>query len=89
MLTQSRVCALQLSALNALMSLVKIESLFLTSLDSERRAKFAESTLAYVVRALLVPENDDGQLGDDVAEEWKKWWDRCDDVRYYFLTNAA
>jgi U3 small nucleolar RNA-associated protein 19 len=80
---------LQLSALNALMSLVKTESLFLTSLDSERRAKFAESTLAYVVRALLVPENDDGQLGDDVAEEWKKWWDRCDDVRYYFLTNAA
>ncbi|KWU46226.1 CBF-domain-containing protein [Rhodotorula sp. JG-1b] len=79
----------RLSALNALMSLVKTESLFLTSLDAERRARFAESTLAYVVRALLVPENDDGQLGDDVAEEWKKWWDRCDDVRYYFLTNAA
>ncbi|GAA5982170.1 hypothetical protein JCM10908_004766 [Rhodotorula pacifica] len=83
----------RLSALNALMSLVKTESLFLTSLDSERRAKFAESTLAYVVRALLVPETesseDDGVLREDVAEEWKKWWDRCDDVRYYFLTNAA
>ncbi|GAA5877688.1 hypothetical protein JCM3774_006642 [Rhodotorula dairenensis] len=80
----------RLSALNALMSLVKTESLFLTSLDPERRAKFAESSLAYVVRALLVPENDqDGELRDDIADEWKKWWDRCDDVRYYFLTNAA
>ncbi|BGP55181.1 hypothetical protein JCM8202_006348 [Rhodotorula sphaerocarpa] len=79
----------RLSALNALMSLVKTESLFLTSLDSERRAKFAESTLAYVVRALLIPENETGELGEGVAEEWKKWWDRCDDVRYYFLTNAA
>ncbi|KAJ8294950.1 hypothetical protein OF846_002016 [Rhodotorula toruloides] len=79
----------RLSALNALMSLVRTESMFLTSLDPARRAKFARSTFAYVVRALLLPPTEDGTLDPDVLEEWKKWWDRCDDVRFFFLEQAA
>ncbi|BGP24309.1 Maturation and nuclear export of 40S ribosomal subunits interacting protein [Rhodotorula toruloides] len=79
----------RLSALNALMSLVRTESMFLTSLDPARRARFARSTFSYVVRALLLPPTEDGTLDPDVLEEWKKWWDRCDDVRLFFLEQAA
>ncbi|GJN89024.1 hypothetical protein Rhopal_001998-T1 [Rhodotorula paludigena] len=81
--------SVRLSALNALMSLVRTESLFLTSLHSERQAKFAHGTFANVVRSLLLPPSEDGTLPSDVAEEWLKWWDRCDDVRYWFLRETA
>ncbi|GAA6062902.1 hypothetical protein JCM10212_004351 [Sporobolomyces blumeae] len=79
----------RLSALNALMSLVRTESLFLTSLHHARQAQFARTTFDFVVRALLLPYGGDGILKADVAEEWKKWWDRNDDVRYYFLNRGA
>lgn len=71
------------------MSLVRTESLFLTSLHSERQAKFAHGTFTNVVRSLLLPPSEDGVLPSDVAEEWLKWWDRCDDVRYWFLRETA
>ncbi|GAA6007681.1 hypothetical protein JCM10207_004838 [Rhodosporidiobolus poonsookiae] len=79
----------RLSALNALMQLVRTESLFLTSLHPTKSARFAHPTFAYVVRAILLPSNEDGVLKADVSEEWQKWWDRCDDVRLYFLKEAA
>ncbi|GAA5917434.1 hypothetical protein JCM5296_001624 [Sporobolomyces johnsonii] len=81
--------SVRLSALNALMSLVRTESLFLTSLHHSNQAQFAHATFAFVVRALLLPPDEEGVLKADVAEEWKKWWDRCDDVRYWFLEKAA
>ncbi|BGP15787.1 hypothetical protein JCM10213_005731 [Rhodosporidiobolus nylandii] len=81
--------SVRLSALNALMSLVRSESLFLTSLHPQKQARFAQTTFVYVVRAILLPPTEDGALPEDVSEEWKKWWDRCDDVRYYFLKEAA
>ncbi|GAA5821486.1 hypothetical protein JCM3770_000595, partial [Rhodotorula araucariae] len=81
--------SVRLSALNALMSLVRTESTFLTALHPDRQAKFAHATFAHVVRALLLPPGEDAELKPDVAEEWKKWWDRCDDVRYWFLREAA
>jgi len=71
------------------MSLVRTESAFLTSLHPDRQAKFAHATFAHVVRAILLPPSDDGEIQPDVAEEWQKWWDRCDDVRYWFLREAA
>lgn len=81
----------QLSALSALMSLVRSGSHFLTSLHPDRQAKFAHTTFAHVVRAVLLPpgEGEDAELKQDVLDEWKKWWDRCDDVRYWFLREAA
>ncbi|GAA5924671.1 hypothetical protein JCM1841_006381 [Sporobolomyces salmonicolor] len=81
--------SVRLSALNALMSLVRTESLFLTSLHHSNQAQFAHVTFAFVVRAMLLPPGNEGVLKADVAEEWKKWWDRCDDVRYWFLEKAA
>ncbi|GAA5912243.1 hypothetical protein JCM8208_001311 [Rhodotorula glutinis] len=81
--------SVRLSALNALMSLVRTESSFLTSLHPDRQAKFAHATFAHVVRAILLPPSDDGEIQPDVADEWQKWWDRCDDVRYWFLREAA
>ncbi|GAA6027656.1 hypothetical protein JCM8097_007968 [Rhodosporidiobolus ruineniae] len=79
----------RLSALNALMSLVRTESLFLTSLHPTKQARFAQTTFVFVVRAILLPSTKEGTLVEDVSEEWKKWWDRCDDIRYYFLKEAA
>ncbi|GAA5849657.1 hypothetical protein JCM8547_000524 [Rhodosporidiobolus lusitaniae] len=81
--------SVRVSALNALMSLVRTESLFLTSLHPQKQARFAQTTFVHVVRAILLPPTEDGSLAEDVTEEWKKWWDRCDDVRYYFLKEAA
>ncbi|GAA5940013.1 nucleolar complex associated 4 [Sporobolomyces koalae] len=81
--------AVRLSALNALMSLVRTESLFLTSLHHSKQAQFARASFEYVVRALLLPPANNGVLQADLAEEWKKWWDRNDDVRYFYLTKGA
>jgi hypothetical protein len=36
-----------------------------------------------------LPPDDEGVLKGDVGEEWKKWWDRNDDVRYFFLAKGA
>jgi len=71
------------------MSLIRTESLFLTSLHHAKQAQFARSSFEYVVRALLLPPDNDGVLKADLAEEWKKWWDRNDDVRYFFLNKGA
>lgn len=73
------------------MSLVRSESHFLTSLHPDRQAKFAHATFAHVVHAVLLPpgQGEDAELKQDVLDEWKKWWDRCDDVRYWFLREAA
>ncbi|GAA5963703.1 hypothetical protein JCM3765_003552 [Sporobolomyces pararoseus] len=79
----------RLSALNALMSLIRTESLFLTSLHHAKQAQFARSSFGFVAKALLLPPDNDGILSAELAEEWKKWWDRNDDVRYYFLTKGA
>ncbi|GAA5885679.1 hypothetical protein JCM6882_007524 [Rhodosporidiobolus microsporus] len=79
----------RLSALNALMSLVRTESLFLTSLHPTKQARFAQTTFVHVVRAILLPPTEGGVIQEDVSEEWGKWFDRCDDVRYYFLKEAA
>ncbi|GAA6024439.1 hypothetical protein JCM11491_001737, partial [Sporobolomyces phaffii] len=79
----------RLSALNALMSLVRTESLFLTSLHPVQQAQFARGSFEHVVRALLLPSDNGGVLKPDVADEWNKWWDRNDDVRYFFLNKGA
>lgn len=71
------------------MSLVRTESLFLTSLQAQKQARFAQTTFLHVVNAILLPPTANGTLAEDVSEEWKKWWDRCDDIRYYFLKEAA
>ncbi|GAA5884161.1 hypothetical protein JCM16303_005948 [Sporobolomyces ruberrimus] len=79
----------RLSALNALMSLIRTESLFLTSLHHSKQAQFARASFEYVVRALLLPPDNEGILKTDLAEEWKKWWDRNDDIRFFFLAKGA
>lgn len=71
------------------MSLLRTESQFLTSLHSTRQAQFATSTFSIVVRGILLPANEDGILTSETLEEWKKWWDRYDDIRFYFLKEAA
>ncbi|GAA5968774.1 hypothetical protein JCM11641_000727 [Rhodosporidiobolus odoratus] len=80
--------SVRLSALNALMSLVRTESLFLTSLHPAKHARFAQTTFVHIVRGILTPQPN-VELREDVLEEWKKWWDRYDDVRYYTLKEAA
>ncbi|GAA5830762.1 hypothetical protein JCM11251_001065 [Rhodosporidiobolus azoricus] len=81
--------SVRLSALNALMSLVRTESLFLTSLHPTKQARFAQTTFVHVVRAILLPPTEGGAIQEDVKEEWNKWFDRCDDIRYYYLKEAA
>lgn len=41
-----------------------------------------------MVKGLLVPVGT-GELLEDTKQEWMKWWDRYDDVRFYFLKEAA
>lgn len=79
---------LQMSTLNALMSLLRTESNFLTSLHPNRTAQFASSTFALIVKGLLLPP-DDELLQEDTREEWQKWFNKCDDVRFYFLKEAT
>ncbi|GAA5845410.1 hypothetical protein JCM3766R1_006544 [Sporobolomyces carnicolor] len=79
----------RLSALNAIMSLIRTESLFLTSLHHTKQAQFARASFEFVVKALLLPPANDGVLQADLAEEWKKWWDKNDDVRYFFLSKGS
>ncbi|KAK4700927.1 U3 small nucleolar RNA-associated protein 19, partial [Phenoliferia sp. Uapishka_3] len=76
------------SALNALLSLVRTEAAFLTSLHPTRASQWPSPTFALVVKGLLIPPGD-GELLEDTKQEWMKWWDRYDDVRYHFLKEAA
>ncbi|KAL8292627.1 hypothetical protein RQP46_001239 [Phenoliferia psychrophenolica] len=78
----------RLSALNALMSLVRTEAAFLTSLHPTRASQWPSATFALVVKGLLLPTGN-GELLEDTKQEWMKWWDRYDDVRYHFLKEAA
>ena len=79
----------QVSALSALMSLLRTESAFLTALHPHRQAQFASHTFAIIVRGLLCPAADEGVLRPEIREEWKKYWDRYDDIRYHFLKESA
>ena len=71
------------------MSLLRTESGFLTALHPHRQAQFATQTFAIIVRGLLCPTGDEGVLRPEIREEWKKYWDRYDDVRFHFLREAA
>lgn len=71
------------------MNLLRAESGFLTSLHPHRQAQFAHASFAHIVRALLLPAGDGGLIRQEVRDEWRKWFDRYDDVRFYFLREAA
>ncbi|SCV67636.1 BQ2448_5247 [Microbotryum intermedium] len=79
----------RISALNALMSLLRTESTFLTSLHHSRQAQFPSSTFVHVVRAILLPQDDEGLIVAEIKDEWQRWWNVCDDIRYHFLKEAA
>ncbi|SGY16295.1 BQ5605_C012g06834 [Microbotryum silenes-dioicae] len=79
----------QISALNALMSLLRTESTFLTSLHHSRQAQFPSSTLVHILRAILLPQDDEGLIVPEIKDEWQKWWNVCDDIRYHFLKGSA
>lgn len=72
-----------------MMNLVRSEASFLTSLHRSRQAQFPVATFSHVVRAILVPAGDDGLLRTEIKDEWFKWWNRDDDIRFYFLKQAA
>ncbi|GAA5906641.1 uncharacterized protein JCM6883_004540 [Sporobolomyces salmoneus] len=55
------------------------------SIHHSKQTQVARAALEYVVKAFLLPPANDGILQPDLAEEWKNWWDRNDDVRYFFL----
>ena len=89
---------LQSTTLTGLMSLLRTESLFLTSLHPTRSAQFGSKTFAIIVKSILLPglnpavESMDGEvnlLRDEMKEEWNKWWNKNDDIRYYFLKEAS
>ena len=71
------------------MSLLRTEADFLTSLHRSRQAQFPTDTFAHIVRGIVQPAGEDGVLRADVKDEWLKWWNRCDDIRYHFLKQAA
>lgn len=71
------------------MSLLRAESAFLTSLHHSRQAQFPSSTFAHIVRAILVPTPRGAELRLETREEWLKWFNRDDDIRYHFLKEAA
>jgi U3 small nucleolar RNA-associated protein 19 len=78
-----------------MMNLVRSESTFLTSLHRSRQAQFPSSTFSHVVRAILVPsaqqqfDLDNASIRSEIKDEWLKWWNRDDDVRFYFLKQSA
>ena len=82
------------------MSLLRTESAFLTSLHPTRAAQFGSSPFASVVKSLLLPGfKGDLALGakgksatllrDDMKEEWNKWWNKNDDIRYHFFKESS
>lgn len=83
--------------MKTLLSLLRTESVFLTLLHPIRQAQIASSTFSYLVRALLTPviaeaEEDSttaGWINDELKDEWKKSFDKYDDLRYHFLKEAA
>lgn len=79
----------QVSSLNALMSLLRHEASFLTSLHSSRQAQFPTSTFAHIVRGILIPTPEGADLSPEIKEEWLKWFNRDDDIRYHFLKGAG
>ncbi|KAK4048383.1 Maturation and nuclear export of 40S ribosomal subunits interacting protein [Microbotryomycetes sp. JL221] len=86
----------RISALTAIMNLVRSESQFLTNLHPHKQAQFAAATWRHFVRAMLQPtQSSDAEdqsaprIPDDVREEWIKYLTRYDDLRYYFLKEAT
>jgi U3 small nucleolar RNA-associated protein 19 len=80
----------QISAFKTILSLLRTESLFLTSLHHSKQAQFANTTFAVLVKGLLAPDVEDegvtaGWINDELREEWRKVFDRYDDLRFYFL----
>lgn len=71
------------------MSLLRTECNFLTSLHSTKQAQFASSTFSIIVKGILQPASNDGLLTAETLEEWKKWLDRYDDIRFHFLKEAT
>lgn len=79
----------QVSAFTAVMQMVRSESQFLTSLHPSRQAQFATTTFAHLVKMLLSPPTPDAHVPQDIRDEWQKYWNRYDDIRFHFLRESA
>lgn len=73
------------------MTLVRAESNLMTALVSENGSNvhFALQTFGRLVDAIIEAESVERGLRDDVLQEWLKFFNRYDDVRYYFFKHVA
>ncbi|KAM0748140.1 CBF-domain-containing protein [Meredithblackwellia eburnea MCA 4105] len=78
------------SILTGLMSLIRTESAFLTSLHPQKQHQWPHESFRLIVRQLLLPSHSNNQLLPDEAKvEWLKYWNKYDDIRYYFFKESA
>ncbi|CAG8757004.1 4765_t:CDS:10 [Cetraspora pellucida] len=76
--------SLQVSSLNILLELLKTESIHLTT--SSGTYHFSNNHFYRVVEGLIDNENFSEHLQTEFIE---KYWNKYDDLRFYFLKNAA
>ncbi|GBB94666.1 hypothetical protein RclHR1_00240014 [Rhizophagus clarus] len=75
---------LQIPSLNILLNLLKIESAYLTSASGTHQ--FSNNHFYHIVEGLIDNENFSEPLKNEFVE---KYWNTYDDLRFYFLKNAA
>ncbi|KAI5480438.1 ribosome biogenesis protein NOC4 [Pseudohyphozyma bogoriensis] len=76
------------AALTALFSLFRTESTLLTSLHPSKQSQFPISSYQILVSTLLLP-SDPPLLTQTTIDDFKKYLEKYDDVRYYFLSCAS
>ncbi|RIB26750.1 hypothetical protein C2G38_181939 [Gigaspora rosea] len=75
---------LQVPSLNILLDLLKIESIYLTT--SSGAYHFSNNHFYRIVEGLIDNENFNEHLQTEFID---KYWNKYDDLRFYFLKNAA